>query len=51
MFWTVMREMGMIIMTIRIDDDDSSVATMLIQLFHYYSRSVTSRKALEVQKE
>ena len=51
MFWAVMREMGIIIMTMRSDDDDSRVATILIQLFHYYSRSVTSRKALEVQKE
>ena len=51
MFWTVIREMGIIIMTMRIDDDDSRVDTILIQLFHYYCRSVTSRKALEVQKE
>lgn len=51
MFWTVMRAMGIIIMTMRSDDDDSRVAIILIQLFNYYSRSVTSRKALEVQKE
>ena len=47
----VMKAAGIMMMTMRSDDDDSRVAIILIQLFHYYSRSVTSRKALEVQRE
>ena len=47
----MMKAVGIMMITMRSDDDNSSVAIIIIQLFIHYSRSVTSRKALEVQKE